>query len=105
LPEILWAATGYRIKDVKRFTDFGKLRNMIMHFAVPDKDNSGETLRFAFEVIDPMLQDFWDDSVIPYAEIWDDVIVVEGYLQEQLSANGITVTTNTRKLIDDIEKE
>jgi hypothetical protein len=105
LPEILWATTGYRIKDVQRFKDFGKLRNMIMHFAVPDTDNSGETLKFVFEVVDPMLQDFWDDSVIPYAEILDEVMVVEGYLQEQLKVNGITVTSNTQKIIDEAETE
>jgi len=97
--------TGYQIKDVQRFKEFGKLRNMIMHFAVPDADNSGETLKFAFEVVYSMLQDFWNDSVIPYAEIWDDVIVAEGYLQEQIKVNGITVTSNTQKLIDDAETE
>lgn len=105
LPEILWATTGHRIKDVQRFKDFGKLRNMIMHFAVPDTDNSGETLKFVFEVVDPMLQDFWDDSVIPYAEAFDKVMVVAGYLQEQIKVNGITVTSNTQKIIDEAETE
>lgn len=54
LPERLWAATGYRMKDAKRFLEFGKLRNKIMHFAVPNEEVSVTTLEFAFEVIDPM---------------------------------------------------
>jgi len=101
LPEILWAATGYRMKEAKRFVEFGKLRNMIMHLAIPEEDNAVETLRFAFEVVDPMLQDFWDDSVVAYAEMWDEVIASGGYLEEQLKTCGVTITDNTRKAIDE----
>lgn len=104
LPERLWATTGYRMKKVDAFAEFGKLRNTIMHFAVPDIDTSQEVLKYAFEVVDPMLQDFWNDSVIPYAEIWDDVMVADGYLQEQLTRLEITeLTMNTKKLLDDSE--
>ena len=99
LPERLWASTGYRMKDTKKFLDFGRLRNTIMHFAVPKRDTATETLRFAFEVIEPMLQDFWDDSVIPYAEMWDDVVASEGYLKEQLDLHNIAITEKTREVI------
>lgn len=101
LPETLWAVTGYRMKEAKQFIEFGKLRNMIMHFAIPEKDNAAETLRFAFEVIDPMLQHFWDDSIVPYAEEWDEIITSDGYLEGQLKKYGITITDNTRKAIDE----
>lgn len=106
LPERLWAATGYRILKLDQFSEFGKLRNMIMHFAVPDIDTSKEVLKFAFEVVDPMLQDFWDDSVVGYAEIWDDVIADEEYLQDQLNQAGIKdLTSNTRRIFDKIKQE
>ena len=84
LPELLWATTGYRIPNSAKFIEFGKLRNTIAHFAVPDGDLSDETLLYALGVIDPMVGHFWDDTLIPYAETWDDVIVQDGYLQERL---------------------
>lgn len=105
LPERLWATTGYRMKNLDTFVEFGKLRNMIMHFAVPDIDTSQEVLKYAFKVVDPMLQDFWNDSVVPYAEIWDDVIVGDGYLQKQLAEFGITeLTTNTKNIFNENEQ-
>lgn len=100
LPERLWAATGYRIKDVKRYVDFGKLRNQIVHFAVPSINLSEIVLKFAFEILDPMLEDFWDESIISYVEIFDDVIVEDGYLQEQLTQYNITeLTKNTQNAL------
>jgi len=101
LPERLWAATGYRMKDVKKFIDFGKLRNTIMHFAVPNKELATETLKFAFEVIDPMLQDFWQDSIIEYTEMWDDIVASEGYLLDQLKRCDIQIHKDTLKEINE----
>ncbi len=50
LPEVLWALTGYRIKELDKYQKFGDLRNTIVHFAAPDCEASAETLRFALEV-------------------------------------------------------
>jgi hypothetical protein len=91
LPELLWATTGHRMEHRDRFIDFGRLRNTIVHFAVPALEHSRETLRFCIEVMEPMLDKFWGESAIPYAEEWDEVIVSEGYLQEQLKHHGIQV--------------
>lgn len=97
LPDRLWASTGYRIKSLEQYQSFGKLRNAIMHFTIPEANHAHETLRFAFEVVDPLLQDLWDESLIPYAEEWDEAIVTDGYLQEQME--GIKLTRNSRKAI------
>lgn len=102
LPERLWATTGYRMKRIEEFTEFGKLRNTIMHFAVPERELADEVLRFTFEVVDPLLQDFWQDSVIPYSEIWDDVVAMDGYLQERLNDIGIIqLTPRSKEILDD----
>lgn len=92
LPERLWATTGYRMKSAERFQEFGALRNQIMHFALPSQDFSATTLRFLFEVVEPLVNDFWQESIIPYAEEYDEVIAAEGYLQEQLQRLSVRPT-------------
>jgi hypothetical protein len=92
LPERLWAATGIRMADTEAFQKFGRLRNQIIHLAVLNRELSTETLKFLFEVMEPVVQDFWDESIVPRAEEWDDVIVTDGYLREQLVKIGIAIT-------------
>jgi hypothetical protein len=103
LPEVLWASTGYRIKHLDRYQEFGALRNIIVHFAAPSCDASTETLKFAFEVLDPMVRDFWGESFIEYSQYWDDVIISDGYLREQLERLNIQVHPETQKLIENID--
>jgi hypothetical protein len=105
LPELLWATTGYRLKATAQFLEFGHLRNKIVHFAAPNIDAAGETLKFTFEVLEPMLQDFWKESVVPYAEAWDDVIASDGYLEEQLVRLNIEITPNLRAALDKKKNE
>lgn len=97
LPERLWAATGYRLRAPDAFLDFGRLRNKIVHFAVPDSDLATATQRFCIEVMEPILNDFWEESAIPIAEIWDDgVLTNEGYLLESIQRNGINMPVCVR---------
>jgi hypothetical protein len=103
LPEVLWAATGYRMKQLSKYQDFGALRNGLVHFAALDFDAAAETLRFLFEVLDPMMQDFWGETFVDYASYWDDVIISEGYLREQLDRLEINVHPDTRQIIEDAE--
>lgn len=95
LPDRLWATTGYRIKEIEQFMEFGRLRNKIVHFAIPEVKLSDICLHFAFEVIDNFLQDFWDDTVLPYAEEFDDIIVSDGYMKERLDGLNIRLTNNS----------
>lgn len=103
LPEVLWASTGYRIKQLNRYQDFGNLRNKIVHFAPPALDASTETLKFTFEVLDYMVHDFWGKSFVEYSGYWDDVIICDGYLREQLEKLNIQVHPETQKLIESID--
>ncbi len=85
------------------FLGAGKLRNGIVHFAAPEFDTAAETLRFAFEVLDPMVWDFWNETFVDYCSNWDDVIISEGYLREQLDRLKIGLHPKTKKLIDKLE--
>lgn len=103
LPEVLWAATGYRIKELDRYQKFGALRNTIVHFAAPDCEASAETLKFAFEVFDPIVRDFWGESFIEYSAYWDDVIISDGYLREQIEELNIQLHPETQKQIESLD--
>jgi hypothetical protein len=78
LPDLLWASTGHRMEKSEQFKEFGKLRNKITHFAVPNVDLPECTLRFAFDVMVPMIHTFWNhdifDSVREYDEEGEQVI-------------------------------
>lgn len=92
LPEVLWAATGIRMANVKQFQDFGKLRNKIIHFAVPNVDYHEEALKFLFDVMEPLTQSFWNVSIVPYAGTWDDYVWEDDGLRGQLDQAGVTIT-------------
>jgi len=66
LPERLWAATGYKIKDLAMFNSFGKLRNGIQHFAKPENNLSEIAGEFIYKVIDPILEHFWGLFAVEY---------------------------------------
>jgi len=100
LPETLWAATGIRMERVEQYQRFGKLRNTIIHFAVPEHDFPCETFKFLFQVMEPLVRRFWDKSILPYAGEYDPVTVSEGYLEEQLLRCGIEITPEMRAALD-----
>jgi len=100
LPELLWATTGIRINRKDRYQEFGRLRNKIMHFAVPEIDHSHEVLSFCIEVLEPLVFQFWQESAVPLAAHWDEVILSEGYLDQQLIAHAIQVPPHVRLILD-----
>ena len=70
IPERLWATTGYKLKNLDLYKQFGDLRNNIQHF-VPSESQSNlryATLEFIFRVIDPFLQDFWGGYAVTCIE-------------------------------------
>lgn len=102
LPNLLWATTSFRIEELEEYKNFGRLRNKIMHFAVPDLELADETLRFSINVMEPLIEKFWNETAIRYAEDWDDVIVSEGYLKDRLVGLGIALSP---RLINILDKE
>jgi hypothetical protein len=68
LPARFWAATGKRIPNENAYKDFGRLRNVVQHFAEPDEDLSYRSRKFVFDVIDPFIGEHWDLYAIDYNE-------------------------------------
>lgn len=98
LPNLLWAVTGIRVPNLAEYRNFGKLRNTIMHFAVPEEELADSTLSFAVNVMEPMVRTFWQISAIAYAEEYDEVIS-EGYLEEQLVRFGLPIDAHLRNVL------
>jgi hypothetical protein len=87
LPEKLWATTGYNIKNIKLYQNFGKLRNSIQHFASPVEENlQYRNLEFIFGVIDPLINHFWRLYAIDFIEDTDGY----EYVLDCLIANQIS---------------
>lgn len=100
LPELLWATTGFRMERVEQFQHFGLLRNACVHFALPPSGNwHSETLRFLFEVVDPIVQHFWKESIANHSLHWDEVML-DGFLEDQLAQAGIEITPSLRASLD-----
>lgn len=82
LEERLWAVTGYRIPNRELFNFFGKVRNQIIHLAVPNEDLSDLSLKFGYGLIEQMVNEWWDITLLEYAENYDDAYLE--YVFEQL---------------------
>ena len=72
LPDRLWATTGYKLKNLELFKRFGKLRNQIIHFSIPEEANSDIVLKYTFEVVENAINDWWDTTILEYAMDYDD---------------------------------
>lgn len=100
LPEALWATTGIRLPRLQQFHEFGKVRNMIIHFAVPSTDYAGEAIRFLFQVIEPLVREFWKETIVPYAAIWDECVWEEDALRSQLQNAEVEITPELGRALD-----
>lgn len=89
LPERLWAATGYKIEPIKLYNDFGKIRNQIIHFAVPKIKLDDITLLFTFKIIEKAINEWWDVTILEYAEEYDEDFTK--YVFEQLDRLNIKI--------------
>jgi hypothetical protein len=68
LPGRLWAATGKRIANENEYKNFGRLRNIVQHFAEPGEDLSLRASAFVFNVVDPFIGEHWGLFAIDYNE-------------------------------------
>jgi hypothetical protein len=98
LPELLWATTGYRMRNTPAFMQFGRLRNRIVHFTVPRGNLAAQTFHFVFEVIEPMVHDFWKWSVLAHADLWANG-ELEVDLRRQLRRYRVKLPRETRELL------
>jgi len=74
LPERLWATTGYKIQPIELYNKFGRVRNQIIHFAIPEISLSDFTLEFSFKIIEKAVNFWWDTTILEYAQEYDELI-------------------------------
>lgn len=72
LPERLWVTTTCRIPNLELFEKFGKIRNQIIHFAKPDEDFSKLVYEYCFKVVEPLVNEWWDTTLLEFASNYDD---------------------------------
>lgn len=72
LPDRLWATTGYKLKNLEFYKRFGKLRNQIIHFSIPEEATSDVVLKYTFEVVESAINDWWDTTILEYAMDYDE---------------------------------
>lgn len=99
LPEVLWATTGIRFQRLPQYQEFGKIRNSIIHFAVPDVDYHGEGLRFLFEVMEPLVWSFWQETIVPHAAVWDEYVWEDDGLRGQLQQADVEITPHLERVL------
>lgn len=89
LPERLWATTGYKIEPINLYNEFGKTRNQIIHFAIPQIALNDLTFQFTFKVIEKAINDWWDITILEYAQDYDSEYL--DYVFEQLDRLSLSV--------------
>ncbi len=98
LPEILWAATGQRLHELHLFKEFGKLRNTIVHFAVPNINLGGTTLEFCIKCLFPFITESWPESKpLEYGVDWYEDLICGGYLEYALMSHEIPIGQELRE--------
>jgi hypothetical protein len=81
LPAILVHETGIKLSNAEMYYRFGIIRNKIQHFLPPTSiDFSVETVRFIFEVVDPLIQECWGIYAIDFNEEPDTLAYIVEYL-------------------------
>lgn len=97
LPEALWIATGYEMRDREHFLKFCHLCQPLSLFRQDTGNLSDATTDFVFEVIDPMLDDFWQMSICSYLADENEEFFDRGHLD--CITKGLEITKRTHDLI------
>ena len=69
LPNKLLVATGYKLYNLEGFLKFGKVRNSLIHTGIEpklDRDYSLETIKFCFEIDNPLVEYFWHETLFDF---------------------------------------
>ena len=83
LPDRLWAVTGVRVPNIELYRSFGRLRNSVQHFLVPDNISaSGATIEYIYQVIDPFINECWGLFAIDHNEDYEPYeYIVDGLVR------------------------
>lgn len=110
LPDHLWATTGIKVEPLEQYRDFGRLRNQIIHFSMPGANSLDLlALRYAFEVLDPLVESFWGRSVIDfvkndphpdYSGLFDS-----GIFEDSIRKKGFSIDARLRRLLGESSRK
>ncbi|AFZ38282.1 hypothetical protein Sta7437_4849 (plasmid) [Stanieria cyanosphaera PCC 7437] len=71
LPEVLRKSTGYIIKNLDIYRQTAHLRTRLFGEEVNSQELVEFTLRFAFEAIEPMMIEFWEQIILLHLPEYD----------------------------------
>ena len=71
LPEVLRKSTGYIIKNLDIYRQTAHLRTRLFVEEVNSEELVESTLRFAFEAIEPMMIEFWEQIILLHLPEYD----------------------------------
>lgn len=82
LPQELEKISGYSLNKPQVYLEMSHLRSLIFREFLSPENLVKPTLRFAFEVIEPMLIEFWEEIILLHVPEYDFEIDqhIEGYL-------------------------
>ncbi|GAX45983.1 hypothetical protein NIES4075_70040 [Tolypothrix sp. NIES-4075] len=68
LPEKLLKTTGIKIEQLQQYQEFGRIRDQIIHFSIPNSKKALDelTILYSLEVLDPLVEIFWGHSVFDF---------------------------------------
>jgi hypothetical protein len=101
LPDRLWAVSGLKLSNGERFRTFGRLRNAIQHFAVPEGvDVTAESILFIYEVVDPFINDCWGLFAVDFNEDTEPEYLVQGLIARAVRFRVSPSVAEREKYID-----
>lgn len=110
LPDKLEDTTGIKIPQRQQYSEFGRLRDQIMHFGIA-KDEALDklTLSYSLEVLDPLVESFWGRSVIDFIKNdpspgYTDILY-SGMLEDSIIKQGFFIDQRLRRLLGEISRE
>ncbi|MEO1686267.1 MAG: hypothetical protein AAFS06_23800, partial [Cyanobacteria bacterium J06631_12] len=78
----------FTLSSSSKYKKFGVLRNEIQHLRIPEStDLHRKTAEFIFTIIDPLMHDFWNDSVLNYLS--DEIDYLDKFVFSDLYQLGI----------------
>jgi hypothetical protein len=103
LPERLWVTTACQIPEINLFHTFGKVRNQIIHFGTPDEDFAKLVFQYCFKIIEPLVNEWWDITLLEYA--WEYDTELMDYIFEQLNQYDLSVNYECGSDIYELNKK
>jgi hypothetical protein len=98
-------AQQHILKDEHIYRRFGKLKNTILYIFIQEQQNlNQEILTFIYEVIDPLIQDFWRLYIVHYVDLAGDPDSLENTVKYLLKSNiSFLIPGSNRGIVSDLK--